>query len=611
MDNLKQGVLPKKYIVDDKYSVLLFIKKGSNAETYRVKGKDGKIYFLKLFNYAKLHRSAFDAENNLLEIEFLKRIGKDAQPNIVLYKDSGELIADGKKFGYLVLHFIAGETLSEQMEREPFSMIYDVKRIVIGVLNGLKYLHSLPEPIIHNEITPQNIMLDLSESPYEAKLIDFGYARSFHQSMKSFNKEGLNLNYVASECFNDLFSPQSDLFSIGAVMYQMLFGMPPWLVNMSDYVASRVNLEETILEERKKPLLFPNIENRIVDFDESVIEIINKALQGNPEDRFQSADEFIRALNGEMKIAPLKRSDEKKTHASTPDSPEKTDKKKKKGFAAIAGMKHLKEQLQNDVIDVIENPEEYKKHNLSLPNGMLLYGPPGCGKTFFAERFAEEAGYHFIKVVSSDLASIYIHGTQEKIGKLFSEAREKAPTILYFDELDAMVPNRERLNNQSQGGEVNEFLSQLDNVGNSGVFVIGSTNKPDLIDKAVLRAGRLEKWFFIPPPDFEARKAMFELYLKDRPIDIGIDYDKLARMTENYVSSDIKLLIDDSSRKTIKDKKKRITMETLEFVIKKQKPTVPASELQRYELIRKEIEDGGVQDDYQPRPRIGFRKPED
>lgn len=237
---------------------------------------------------------------------------------------------------------------------------------------------------------------------------------------------------------------------------------------------------------------------------------------------------------------------------------------------------------------------------------MLLYGPPGCGKTFFAERFAEEAGYNFMKVVSSDLASIYVHGSQEKIGKLFKEAREQAPTILYFDELDAMVPSREIVNNQSQSGEVNEFLSQLDNIGESGVFVIGSTNKPNTIDKAALRAGRLEKWFYIPPPDFEARKAMFELYLKDRPLDFGIDYTILSNLTENYVSSDIKLLIDEASRKTIRDKSKRISMEIMTFIINNQKPTVELSELKKYEAIRRKIEEKVGEDNSDTRTKIGF-----
>ena len=185
-------ILTKGYVIADKYRIILFIKQGSNAETYRVKGNDGKLCFLKLFKPDKLHRSAFDAENNILEIELLKRTRHE---NIVSYEDSGELIHKGKKYGFLVLKFIAGESLSEQIAREPITSLYDVKQIAISILNGLYYLHSLPEPIIHNEITPQNIMMDLSGNTPVAKIIDFGYARSFHQSTKSYNKEGLNLNY--------------------------------------------------------------------------------------------------------------------------------------------------------------------------------------------------------------------------------------------------------------------------------------------------------------------------------------------------------------------------------------------------------------------------------
>lgn len=595
-------MLPKNFLLADKYKVLLFIKQGMNAETYRVKGVDGKLYFLKVFNYSKLPRSAFDSENNLLEVEFLKAI---RHSNISTYEDSGEFLFEGKKLLFLVLNFIAGETLTDRISREPISSLYDVKQIAIGILNGLEYLHGLPDPIIHNEITPQNIMLDLSSNVPQPIIIDFGYARSFHRSTKSYTSEGLNLNYVASECFNNLYSPQSDLFSVGAIIYQLLFGMPPWFKEVSKYKADRLKMEEVILEERKNPLPFPNVDTRIVDFDDNILKVVKKALQQYPDNRFQSAQEFIQALNGKIEIEEVIVTKSKAKEADAQEQ-KSTTIRKGSGFMAIAGMKYLKEQLQGDVINVIENPEEYKKHNLGLPNGMLLYGPPGCGKTFFAERFAEEAGYNFIKVISSDLASIYVHGSQEKIGKLFKEAREQAPTILYFDELDAMVPNREKVNTQSQSGEVNEFLSQLDNIGDSGVFVIGSTNKPDAIDKAVLRAGRLEKWYYIPPPDFEARKAIFELYLKDRPLDFGIDYRRLATITENYVSSDIKLLIDEASRKTIKDGLKRITKETLEYIIKHQKPTVSISELKKYEGIRKKIEEG-IEEDISDRRKIGFK----
>lgn len=256
-------------------------------------------------------------------------------------------------------------------------------------------------------------------------------------------------------------------------------------------------------------------------------------------------------------------------------------------------MEELKEQLYAEVIDVLRNPEEYNRHNLGLPNGLLLYGPPGCGKTFFATRFAEETGYHFIKVMTSDIASIYIHGTQEKIKEIFDEARRKSPTILYFDEINSMVPKRDSAQEHAKG-EVNEFLSQLDNCGSTGVFVVASTNYPDQIDAAVLRAGRLEQKYYLPPPDVEARKALFRLYLQSRPLDYMMDYQQLAELTENYVSADIKLVIDKASRKTIREKRGKITMKTLLEVITSYQPTVSLAEIRRNEEIRRKFENNRI-----------------
>ncbi|HRI00875.1 MAG TPA: AAA family ATPase [Saprospiraceae bacterium] len=602
MDINYKGILPKNFSVDEKYSVMLFIKQGSNAETYRVKGKDGKLYFLKLFNYAKLHRSAFDSENNLLEIEFLKSI---KHPNIVSYKDSGELIFEGKKFGFLVLNFIAGETLAEKISREKIDSVYDLKQIISAVLNGLNYSHSLPEPIIHNEITPQNIMLDLSGDIPQAKIIDFGFARSFHQSSKAYNKEGLNLNYVASECFNSFYSPQSDLFSVGAVMYHLLFGMPPWFKDISKFEADRTKAEDVIIEERKKPISFPKISEDIVDFDESVLKVLKKALQNDPENRFQSAKEFIQALNGEIEIEDVDtvqkvKSDDKNQKKI------KTQRAKGKGFDAIAGMKELKEQMQLDVIDALNNPEEYAKFGLTIPNGMLLYGPPGCGKTFFAKHFAEEVGSNFMHVNPGTLKSRYINATEENISKMFQEAEKNAPTIIFIEEISGLFPSRDSDAHEMSKNAVEAMLAEMDRTGEKGIFVLCATNYPDKIDAALLRAGRLDKKIYLPPPDFEARKAMFEMYLKPRPIDFGIDYDKLAHLTENYVSSDIKdSIVDIASREALKAKS-RITMKILEDVINRTKPSVTLQELQKHQQIKAKM-NGEIIEEKNDRPRIGFK----
>jgi len=600
MDIQKQSILPKNFSVNEKYSVMLFIKQGSNAETYRVKGTDSKLYFLKLFNYAKLHRSALNIENNLLEIEFLKLI---AHPNIVEYKDSGELIFEGKKFGFLVLNFIAGETLAERISREKIESVYDLKQIVSDVLDGLNYLHNLSEPIIHNEITPQNIMLDLSGNIPKAKIIDFGYARSFHQSSKSFSKEGLNLNYVASECFNNFYSPQSDLFSVGALMYHLLFGMPPWFKDISKFKADRTKAEDVILNERKKPLSFSNISSDIMDFDESISKVLKKALHQDPENRFQSANEFKQALNGEIEIEDV--DTVQKVKSDDQDIKKiKTQKAKGKGFDAIAGMNELKAQLKLDVIDALHNPEEYAKYGVTIPNGMLLYGPPGCGKTFFAKHFAEEVGFNFMLVTPSTLKSRYVNATQENIAKMFDDAEKNAPTIIFIDEINELLPNRDSDAHEMAKSAVNEMLAQMDRTGEKGIFIIGATNYPNMIDPAMLRAGRLDKKFYLPPPDFEARKAMFEMYLKDRPLDFGIDYDELSTLTANYVSSDIEFLVNEASRYALKEKS-RITMLILENTIKITKPSVPLNELQKYEEMRAKMNSENNNEKY-GRPRIGF-----
>ena len=599
-----RGILPKGFSVDEKYNIMLFIKQGTNAETYRVKGKDGKLYFLKLFNYSKLHRSAFSNERDLLEIEFLKNIQHD---NIVAYKDSGELIFENKKFVFLVLNFIAGETLAERIARETFTNYYDIQQIITDVLIGLNYLHKLPEPIIHNEITPQNIMLDLSEDIPKAKIIDFGYARSFHQSTKAYNKENLNFNYLASECLNGLYSPQSDIYSVGAVMYQMLFGLPPWFKDISKFQSNIKNAEELLIEERNKPLSLPKSSDEIIGYSENINLILKKALSQDTESRFQNANEFIQALNGEIAIEDI----DSVQQVTSEDKPEKTHRqaqgkrRKGNGFSAIAGMKELKEQLRLDVIDALHNPEEYAKYGVTIPNGMLLYGPPGCGKTFFAKHFAEEVGFNFMLITPSTLKSRYVNATQENIARMFQEAEKDAPTIIFIDEINELVPNRDSEVHEMSKSAVNEMLAQMDRIGEKGIFIIGATNYPNMIDPAILRAGRLDKKFYLPPPDFEARKAMFEMYLKNRPLDFGMDYEKLSNLTEYYVSADIELLVNEASRLALKTKT-RVSMKILEEVIKNTKASVPLQELKKYEVIKAKM-DGENTENKGERPRIGFK----
>jgi transitional endoplasmic reticulum ATPase len=600
-------MLSKNFSINDDYKVLLFVKQSYYAETYRVKGNDGKLYFLKLFNYSQLNKSAFDENNNILEIELVKSI---QHSNLITYKDSGEIVIENKKYAYLVLDFIAGETLSEKIIREKYKSLYDIKSIILEILEGLKYLHQQTNPIIHNEITLQNVMLDLAQGNPKTKIIDFGYAREFHQSSKVFNKEGLNPNFLATECFHNIYSPQSDLFSVGIVLYQLIYNSLPWIIDTSKFKGKQSELEDKIVEERKKKIKFPNVSDDIIDFDAEITNIIKKALHTDTEVRFSSADEFIKALKGEVIIDDIdtiqiqksdKEPNEKKTIYSSVA--------KGKGFSAIAGMQDLKNQLQVDVIDALRNPEEYEKYGVTIPNGMLLFGPPGCGKTFFAKHFAEEVGFNFMLIKPSTLKSRYVNATQENIAKMFEEAEENAPTIIFIDEMNELVPNRDSDAHEMSKSAVNEMLAQMDRTGEKGIFIIGATNYPHMIDPAILRAGRLDKKFYLSPPDFEARKAMFEMYLKSRPIDFGMDYEKLATLTDNFVAADIELLVNDASRNALKIKG-RISMETLENILKNYKPSVSINELNKYEELRRKMdgENTPLINKTKERTIIGFKK---
>lgn len=389
------NILTKGQIIDDKYTVQFFLKKGNYAETYRVQNENKETKFLKLFDYSKLHRTQFNNEGDILEIEILKQI---KHPNLVKYIDSGNVIIENQKLAYVVLDFISGETLADKMKRETKLNPYEAKEIISGILNGLNHLHS--KQIIHNDITNLNIMLDLSGKLEIPKIIDFGYARFLKQSNKEFQKEGLNPFYTANETFNQVFSPQSDLFSVGALYYHLLEGLLPYFVEISKYKADKIKLEEVILEERRKPLKFSEIT------DEQTKTIISKALQPKTENRFKSVKEFIQALNGELEIelsAP-----EQKENKITPKST-----KNGQGFSAIAGMQELKDTIKLDVIDALNDKERYAEYGLTIPNGMLLYGPPGCGKTFFAEKMAEEIGFNFYQIKPSDIQSKWVNASRK------------------------------------------------------------------------------------------------------------------------------------------------------------------------------------------------------
>ena len=581
------------------YTVAFPHKQGAYAETYRVKDTSGKTRFLKLINYSKLNRNQIDDNGRVIEVEIAKQLHHH---NLCQYVDSDNMMMNGSQYAWFVTEFVSGETLSQRIIRDDEISVYEIKTIAKAVLSALSFLHSQPIPVIHNEVTIQNVFLNLVGELQDVKLIDFGYARFLNQSPVKPNLDELNPFYLAPERFSGVCSVQTDLYSVGAMMYHLLYGELPWFLDVSSKRGQDVI--DSILAERDKELTLTKEDK--YELDDQLLNVIAKSLSYDSEDRFQSADEFIKAIDGEVKIERQSTKRKILSQQQSDNTPASyAIKKKGEGFAAVAGMEELKQQMREEVIEPLHNPEEYHRYGVTIPNGMLLYGPPGCGKTFFAKHFAEEVGFNFMCITPATLKSRYVNATQENIAKMFKEAEENAPTVIFIDEMNELVPNRDDGNvHEMSRSAVNEMLAQMDRTGEKGIFIIGATNYPNMIDPAILRAGRLDKKYYIGVPDIEARMALFRLYLNKRPYDFGLDYHQLADMTQGYVSADIQLIVNDASRNALRQHSK-ITMELLKVAITNTAPSLSNNELRKYERIRAMM-NGEEMKKSDDRPRIGF-----
>jgi transitional endoplasmic reticulum ATPase len=253
-----------------------------------------------------------------------------------------------------------------------------------------------------------------------------------------------------------------------------------------------------------------------------------------------------------------------------------------RGWDGVAGMEELKAIFERDVILPFTQKALYEKYKVPLPNGILLFGPPGCGKTYVAQKLAEQVSFNFIEIKPSSLGSTYVHGTQIEIKKLFEEAEKKRPTLIFIDEIEALVPNRSDSNvSFHYKAEVNEFLTQLDNCHKRGILVVGATNLIRNIDPAILRPGRFDQKIFVGPPDLEARVDAFKIHMKERPQEESIKWLYLAEMAEYFTFAEISNVVNQAARIAI-DKKCLINTNILGSVIEKTKPALNENNINQY-----------------------------
>ncbi|QIO22101.1 AAA family ATPase [Haloarcula sp. JP-L23] len=222
-------------------------------------------------------------------------------------------------------------------------------------------------------------------------------------------------------------------------------------------------------------------------------------------------------------------------------------------FSAVGGMADLKARLEETVLDPIENSDAYAEYDIDVLSGLLLYGPPGCGKTHLAGALAGELGHSFVEVSPADVTSKWMGEPARNVAQLFDIARANAPCVLFIDEIDGIASSRRGSMNTSEQQLVNQLLTELEGAAADDVVVVGATNFVEDVDEALRRSGRFDERVEVPPPDAEARREILDIHLRTRPVAEDVDWDAVVEPTEGYAASDLELLAEDAARHAFRD----------------------------------------------------------
>ena len=250
----------------------------------------------------------------------------------------------------------------------------------------------------------------------------------------------------------------------------------------------------------------------------------------------------------------------------------KDDEKTRVTFKEVAGLNEEKEDLQ-EVVDFLKNPKKYIELGARIPKGILMVGPPGTGKTYLSRAVAGEAGVPFFSISGSDFVEMFVGVGASRVRDLFEQAKKNAPAIIFIDEIDAV--GRKRGAGLGGGHDereqtLNQLLVEMDGFGvNQGIIIMAATNRPDILDPALLRPGRFDRQIVVGAPDVKGREAIFKVHSKNKPLADDVNIEVLARRTPGFTPADIENLMNEAAILTARKREKKIHMETIEEAITK------------------------------------------
>lgn len=612
-------------------------------EVYEAKDSEGRkvaltVFDLKSPRYAVSHSPRKRQPDFIEEVRFYKECaaaaGYQNVTGFAKYLGSGIETYRSHRYGWVAHEYIEGDSLETEIRRQQVISLKDALEIVKRVSFIVDAVARFTRGGGHYNISANNIIVRYEgDELKDVRLVGFTNIGTSYSGKSPIGEDDLDKCFRAPETHKGIHSHKSDIYSLGMVLLLMLTGYPKVITTEHysiDLGCATVDMMDISSMEFYKALWKLGDKN----LSNALRLVLRKATEISPTGRFATIEKFNEFLakieKQELKTRTI--TEETKPERATATfgyrggsqptvplietagiigttNPLKKNKSEREALDEVAGMADLKALFRRDFIRIVRNPKVAQAYGIKPSNCTLLYGPQGCGKTFIAEKAAQESGLKYKIVNPSELGSIYVHGSQQKIAELFAEAEKNGPMILIFDEFDAIVPKRDSDLNGNQANEVNEMLTQLNNCASRGIYVLATTNRPSLLDPAIMRKGRIDRTVYVSLPDKEARAELFRIEIEKRP-NIGIDYEILAKATENYTGSDISFIVEESARLCFEETLDRqleeplpLSMTRLMDVIKNTHPSV--SEIQRKEYLELKAKMEDKQAD-NGRKKVGF-----